>query len=173
MPEAPIQITIEFDAESKQILNSLSKSIGGLRNFNQFWIERGGIVDLIKQDIETNILQGVDPNLRTWPMLSPAYQRVVQRPRMILGDNALSAYARMASVRTGNTTLIFQPNIAFVKPHYEMLRRGWVSQAGGSAPPREWFGIHPWTMEKINKNLAMFVESKIARAVGRAAGYIR
>jgi len=112
--DAPIvQITIDFDAQSKQMLWQLSETLGTFRDYRPFWHERGGVVDLIRRDIEENILQGVDPDLKTWALLSPSYQRVVHRPRMELSQNAINAYARMAHIRADAGFLVFEPNADF------------------------------------------------------------
>jgi len=165
-------IIIDFDPASKQLLWQLSETTGSLRNFKRFWTSpEHNPARLIKRDIKINIMQGIDPDLKTWPLLSPTYAQIVRRPRMELGPTAIIAYADFAKTDIEQGFFAMYPNYEKMAghEHYEALRRGWGPfSVGGAAPPREWFGMHPWTANEISVDLANYVDSRINEAISAA-----
>jgi len=183
--QAPVSIMVDFDKDSKILLQNLAATIGSLRNFQRFWNQPNGIVDLIKRDIRINIMQGIDPDLKTWPLLSPSYARIVDRPRMMLtsgeksiegghvvrtAGDALRAYVDFPKLDKDVNFLVYRPNPDYDWQHYEYLRAGWISAGGGGArAPSEWFGIHPWTIQEIDTILGEYVQRTIDAGVRHRA----
>lgn len=162
-------ISIGFDPRDVEMMRELSNSVGRLKHWHNFWAN-GGIVELMQRDIKRNIQQGVTPDLKTWPLLSENYQRLVGRPRMMLSQNAVNAYADMAKITPFDTHMTYEPNPGFTRAHYHMLRAGWDSATGGHAPSREWFGLYHGTVKEMGVKLHEFIGRELARATGAIYG---
>jgi len=150
-----------------------SQTFRRLSNWQFFW-ERG-IQQIISEDIAENIRFRHDPNGIPWSGLSVAYQRVVGRPYMLINEHSdiWSAYVNKPDIRKTKTSLSYSPGVTNMlfgggKRYDLALRRGWMSDKGGNAPPREWFGLSEEAKGRIDDKMAEWVVEETMKIEGRA-----
>jgi len=153
------ELVIRWSSDSQSRFKQLMEAIGTLRRWEVLW-RRTGIADIIKDNIKRNMDQGIDPDLKTWPLLSPSYAARVHRPRMLFSQtsNAYGAYVYSPIISYGENEMTYSPNPGLDDAHYSFLRGGWIDWRSGKAVPgREWFGISDDYLPKMEVAMARVV----------------